>query len=210
MKKVTLLITMVIILLMGNMVSVFADAADFDVESVDYYVYVATPDGGLNMRHGPGTEYEKVMQNRIPDGVRLYITAVSGTWGLTTYDGNVGWVALKQTTKTPPAPPSTPKPTVPPSTPKPIATPVAPTPKATVQTITPTPQSTQVINSEVATETTEQVMPESDDTMETTNDDVVVVKKAILNQIILIALLLIIVVLLAIVLVIIINSKSKK
>ena len=91
-------------IVMINLISVvaFADAATYDIENVDYYVYVATPDGGLNMRYGPGTEYDKVMAERIPDGVMLHIEMKSGNWGYTSYNGNYGWVALKQTSATPP------------------------------------------------------------------------------------------------------------
>ena len=102
MKKF-LTIGMVIMLLFLSIIPAFADAASYPMDSADFYVYVATPDGGLNLRDGPGVEYHKVIEGTIPDGVKLHITFTSGNWGFTNYEGNYGWVALKQTSKTPPA-----------------------------------------------------------------------------------------------------------
>jgi len=98
----TVLMSIVLICSMAH--SVFADAANYDMAPAGYAVYVETPDGGLNMRHGPGTEYPKVMEDTIPDYTALYIEYVSGNWGYTTYNGKHGWVALKQTTQNPPSP----------------------------------------------------------------------------------------------------------
>lgn len=102
MKKTVLLIVIIITLLFCNIIGVFADSISYDMEPADYYVYVATPDGGLNMRSGPGEEYNKVIEGRIPDGTRLYIEMISGHWGYTSYDGTYGWVTLRQTSSTPP------------------------------------------------------------------------------------------------------------
>ena len=102
MKKTLLILTMVAILLFATVSTAFADAMVYDMVEAGYYVYVKTPDGGLNMRYGPGTEYDRVTTKRIPDGTRLYIGYVSGTWGYTEYNGNDGWVALSQTTTTAP------------------------------------------------------------------------------------------------------------
>lgn len=106
MKKTLLLLTVLLVILASYIPSAYADAIAYDMTPSDYFVYVTTPDGGLNMRYGPGTEYEKVMPGRIPDGVKLYISYESGTWGYTSYDGYSGWVALKQTSPNPPASPS--------------------------------------------------------------------------------------------------------
>lgn len=92
----------VIMLLFLTIVPAFADAASYPMEPADFYVYVATPDGGLNLRDGPDVKYAKVMDGTIPDGVRLYIKYTSGNWGFTEYNGYHGWVALKQTSDTPP------------------------------------------------------------------------------------------------------------
>lgn len=92
----------VIMLLFLTIVPAFADAASFPMEPADFYVYVATPDGGLNLRDGPDVKYAKVMDGTIPDGVKLYIKYTSGNWGFTEYNGYHGWVALKQTSDTPP------------------------------------------------------------------------------------------------------------
>jgi len=101
MKKLIFILTLVLILVSVNIASVFADAAAYDIQKAGYYVIVATPDGGLNLRHGPGVDYGKVMEGRIPDGVKLYISHTSSGWGLTTYNGYEGWVALSQTKTAP-------------------------------------------------------------------------------------------------------------
>ena len=83
-----------------------ADAADVDWNEyvdVDYDVYVTTPDGGLNMRYGPGVEYDVVIEERIPDYTILHIdmetTDTDGEyWGYTQYGDDYGWVYLNQTT----------------------------------------------------------------------------------------------------------------
>lgn len=94
----------VIMLLFLTIVPAFADAASYPMEPADFYVYVATPDGGLNIRSGPDDKtYPTIMDGTIPDGVRLHITYTSGNWGFTEYNGYYGWVALKQTSETPPA-----------------------------------------------------------------------------------------------------------
>ena len=102
MKKF-LTVGIVIMLLFLTIVPAFADAASFPMEPADFYVYVATPDGGLNLRDGPDVKYAKVMDGTIPDGVKLYIKYTSGICGFTEYNGYRGWVALKQTSETPPA-----------------------------------------------------------------------------------------------------------
>lgn len=100
-KLITFLLVTVFICSMT--ITAFSDAATYDMNPAGYYVYVLTPDGGLNMRHGPGTEYGKAMSGTIPDYTKLYIEYTSGNWGYTNYNGNYGWVALKQTTTNPPS-----------------------------------------------------------------------------------------------------------
>ena len=100
-KIITVLLCIVFICTLS--LAVYADAATYDMRPAGYYVYVLTPDGGLNFRHGPGTEYPKVIEDTIPDYTELYIEYVSGNWGYTKYNGKYGWVALKQTTQTPPS-----------------------------------------------------------------------------------------------------------
>ena len=97
MKKL-LAVLLGVILVFSAGITAFADAMAYDVEQAGYYVYVLTPDGGLNMRNGPGTEYNKVLSSTIPDYTRLYIELVSKNWGYTSYNGTYGWVALSQTT----------------------------------------------------------------------------------------------------------------
>lgn len=96
MKKLLVFLTVAVILC-ASVIPAFADAASYPMDPVDYYVIVSTPDGGLNLRGGPGVEYPTVISGRIPDGVELHITLESDTWGYTKYDGEYGWVALKQT-----------------------------------------------------------------------------------------------------------------
>lgn len=76
--------------------------------SVDYDVYVAAPDGGVNLRNGAGTEYSIMLSGLIPNGTKLHVTnetkASNGKkWGQVTYQGKTGWVFLGQCSKTPPA-----------------------------------------------------------------------------------------------------------
>ena len=96
-KRLCIMLILIISLVFGNIIQCFADAVAYDMKPASYYVYVKTPDGGLNMRHGPGTDYGKVMNETIPDGIKLYISYVSENWGYTEYNGYSGWVALKQT-----------------------------------------------------------------------------------------------------------------
>lgn len=61
---------------------------------------VNAPDGGVNLRSGPGTEYE-ILVNMIPNGTEMKIyqlkTSSKGTpWGYTKYNSTEGWIALSQ------------------------------------------------------------------------------------------------------------------
>ncbi len=72
--------------------------------AVDYNVKVAAPDGGVNFRCGPGKSYAKIINSLIPNGTRLHISgegkASNGkTWGLTEYNGQLGWIFLGETEK---------------------------------------------------------------------------------------------------------------
>lgn len=76
--------------------------------TVDYDVYVAAPDGGVNLREGAGTEYRIMLSGLIPNGTRLHVTyetkASNGKkWGQVNYNGKTGWVFLGQCSKTAPA-----------------------------------------------------------------------------------------------------------
>lgn len=82
--------------------SVYSGTVAAASTSVDYDVSVAAPDGGVNFRYGPGTDYGKIFSDMIPNGTRLHVsgegTAANGkTWGLVTYNGQMGWVFLGQT-----------------------------------------------------------------------------------------------------------------
>ena len=84
--------------------SAFADAAaDWypSNNSTSYNVQVSAPDGGCNLRYGPGVHYDRIINYMIPNGTILYITreaqASNGNyWGYTQYNGYYGWVALSQ------------------------------------------------------------------------------------------------------------------
>lgn len=61
---------------------------------------VNAPDGGVNLRSGPGTEYE-ILVNMIPDGTEMKIyqleNSSKGTqWGYVKYNSTEGWIALSQ------------------------------------------------------------------------------------------------------------------
>ena len=197
MKKIMMILNVMLILMLGTGTVVFADAIAYDIEEAGYYVYVATPDGGLNMRHGPGTEYDRVMNYRIPDGVKLYIGYTSDNWGLTTYDGNKGWVALKQTTTTPPAPKKTPNPTV------------APTPIPTEEQI-PVETEEQIPDATEEVQNTELAVSTENTSESTQEEDSQTIERIMRGQIGLVAILVLLIIIIAVLLVIIINLKSKK
>ncbi|MBR5329564.1 MAG: SH3 domain-containing protein [Firmicutes bacterium] len=101
--KRSLLITIIFALLLCFSSGVLADAAIYDydfgtVTGCDYGTYVATPDGGVNLREAPTTQAPVLCT--IPDFVYLQITQESDMgkgWGYTCYNGYYGWVALSQT-----------------------------------------------------------------------------------------------------------------
>lgn len=69
-------------------------------QKVDYDV-VVTADDGVNIRSGASTAFS--ILGAIPKGVKVHISKqTSGkdyTWGLTTYAGTIGWIALNFTSK---------------------------------------------------------------------------------------------------------------
>ena len=99
MKK-TLFTVLVLALICCFSCGVTADAAIYDygtTRDCDYSVYVATVDGGVNLREAPTTE--SAILCLIPDFVQLRITMESTNgngWGYTNYNGYHGWVALSQ------------------------------------------------------------------------------------------------------------------
>ncbi len=56
----------------------------------DYVYYTVTAQDSLNMRSGPGTDYEKL--GGIPGGAKVGAVADSGGWYLVYYDNKFGWV----------------------------------------------------------------------------------------------------------------------
>ncbi len=182
MKKTILVLGLVLLVIFSATATCMADAMSFDVKSADYYVYVATPDGGLNMRYGPSVDYAKVMEGRIPDGVKLHIVSESGNWGYTSYNGYEGWVALKQTTTTPPAPPATAQPTLSPTV----------APKETQS-----PESTPA--------PTAGILQTTSDT-----DNGQIARAALTNQVLLIAIIVLFIIIISLLAIILINIKSRK
>ncbi|MBQ1252369.1 MAG: SH3 domain-containing protein, partial [Firmicutes bacterium] len=103
MKK-SLFVCVVLTLLLCFSCGVAADAAIYDygtTRDCNYSVYVATPDGGVNLREAPTTDAYII--TTIPDFVQLQITMESTNgngWGYTCYNGDYGWVALSQVSQT--------------------------------------------------------------------------------------------------------------
>ena len=64
------------------------------------YVTTAANDGGVNMRFGPGTEYDIVVE-MIPNGEKMAVndealSTTGKTWYKVIYHGMEGWVAASQ------------------------------------------------------------------------------------------------------------------
>ncbi len=53
---------------------------------------IATKGDDLNLRAGPGQNYEIVA--RIPNNTQIEVTAVQGNWAYTAYNGKSGWVSM--------------------------------------------------------------------------------------------------------------------
>ena len=104
MKKIKRAVICILALLL-TAVPVYGDAMivpDYQDVTVDYYVIVSAPDGGVNFRYGAGVEYDQIISNMIPNGEILHIvgerTASTGrAWGYTCYQDMWGYVALSQT-----------------------------------------------------------------------------------------------------------------
>lgn len=98
-KLIVATISGIIVMSAGvSMSSNFIQAASEEYVEEGYYVEVSASDGGVNMRQGPGVEYE-IVREMIPNGEILYIEfegiATNGnSWGYTEYEGIEGWVSL--------------------------------------------------------------------------------------------------------------------
>ena len=69
MKKIKRAVICILALLL-TAVPVYGDAMivpDYQDVTVDYYVIVSAPDGGVNFRYGAGVEYEQIISNMIPN-----------------------------------------------------------------------------------------------------------------------------------------------
>lgn len=155
-KKRKCCMLLIFVLLCCSAQIIWADAAVdwYSQEAVEYDVQVSAPDGGVNIRYGPGVEYDRLMDRMIPNGVILHVTsqaqASNGNyWGYTYYNGIYGWIALTQVSRiesTPTPGPETPEPVqLPSETPVVTATPTeAETPPVTeIPTVTPTEEPTE-------------------------------------------------------------------
>lgn len=98
--------------------------------SVDYMVYSNSADGlGLNLRKGPGSNYDLIGVSAIPDNTQLHVTQESDSefgnrWGYVEYNGSQGWIYLPETSAQPlPSPEPTPEAAEPTPAPTPEATP---------------------------------------------------------------------------------------
>lgn len=100
MKK-TFFLSLLCLLLLAFSGGVLADAAVYDWEiaqDCNYDAYVSTVDGGVNLRAEPSTQAAILCS--IPDFVCLHISMESTNgWGYTSYNGDYGWVALNQLSK---------------------------------------------------------------------------------------------------------------
>ena len=54
--------------------------------------YTVTPDNNLNMRAGPGTDYDKIGQVPASTGVTALGTNEDGSWVVVNYNGTYGWL----------------------------------------------------------------------------------------------------------------------
>lgn len=155
-KKRKCCMLLILMLLFGSAQTIWADAAVdwYSQEAVDYDVQVSAPDGGVNIRYGPGVEYDRLIDSMIPNGVILHVTsqaqASNGNyWGYTYYNGIYGWIALTQVSRIESVPtpaPATPEPVqLPSETPVVTAAPTeAVTPLVTeIPTVMPTAEPTE-------------------------------------------------------------------
>ena len=77
-----------------------------DARHVSYTMEVTAWDGGVNLREGPGVEYDKVLDYMIPTGTVLLAVfedeASNGvTWCFVNYDRRWGWVSSTECTQLP-------------------------------------------------------------------------------------------------------------
>lgn len=73
-----------------------SNATGSAVSGTGYYKVNANG-SNLNMRSSASSSSDIV--GKIPDGTRVYVSAISSGWGKVTYNGTTGWVALEWVTK---------------------------------------------------------------------------------------------------------------
>lgn len=147
-KKRKCCMLLILVLLCCSAQIIWADAAVdwYSQEAVEYDVQVSAPDGGVNIRYGPGVEYDRLMDSMIPNGVILHVTsqaqASNGNyWGYTYYNGIYGWIALTQVSRIESVP------TPVPAAPEPVALPQE------TPVVTEVPTETPTVTTEAPTET---------------------------------------------------------
>lgn len=147
-KKRKCCMLLILVLLCCSAQIIWADAAVdwYSQEAVEYDVQVSAPDGGVNIRYGPGVEYDRLVDSMIPNGVILHVTsqaqASNGNyWGYTYYNGIYGWIALTQVSRIESVP------TPVPATPEPVALPQE------TPVVTEVPTETPTVTTEAPTET---------------------------------------------------------
>ena len=88
------------LILVSGEKSVVLEASDlYDYDYSDYYTagtysvtYTVTDGNNLNMRGGPGTDYDKIGQVPASTGVTALGTNEDGSWVVVNYNGTYGWL----------------------------------------------------------------------------------------------------------------------
>ena len=103
-KAMTVVLSIVLLMSLIVLPPIQASAA-----SPKYYTGNYTPSDrdGLNIRAGASTKYRVL--TAIPYGKSFKVTAVSGDWGKTTYNGKTGYVSLRYAKRLSPIPAPQPK-----------------------------------------------------------------------------------------------------
>jgi len=101
--KIVLIMLLAMSLIMASVCISNADAAAdwYNETSVSYDVQVSAPDGYVNVRSGPGVDYD--ILTSATNGVIMHVVAEANasngkTWGQVNYNGYYGWIALSQVT----------------------------------------------------------------------------------------------------------------
>ena len=93
MKKFLVFVLTLVTVLSLFSTTVLADAiVDWNDEtSVDYYVEVSAPDGYVNVRTGPGTDYDIIDESYNGEVFHVIAESTSGNWAQIEYDHGFAW-----------------------------------------------------------------------------------------------------------------------